>query len=86
MDLQFTAVSGENVATTRLSLPVEASFTAWYGSAQSQPFGSLFTASVPFTMQGEVTNVTNVVDTIQSVQVTISNRQGASQARSVDLR
>jgi hypothetical protein len=86
MDFQFTPVSGENVSTSRLTLNAESSFAAWYGSTASQPFGSLFTATVPFTLQGEVVNVTNISDTIQSVSVTIANRQGTSAAQSVSLR
>jgi hypothetical protein len=86
MDFQFTPVAGENVSTSRLSLNVEPSFLAWYQGTASSAFGSLFTATIPFTLQGDVKNVTSVVDTIQSVSVTLTNRQGASAARSVDLR
>lgn len=86
MEFQFNPVSGETVATTRLSLNVEPSFNAWYGGVTSQPYGSSFTASIPFTMQGDVKNVNSVVDTIQSVSVTLSNRQGASQSQSINLR
>ncbi len=74
------------VATTKVTLPVESSFLAWYTSTASQAYGSLFTASVPFTMQGDVKNVTNVVDTIQSVSVTLTNALGTSAAQSVSLK
>lgn len=86
MDLQFTPVAGESLATTRLSIGVEAAFLAWYQSQQSQQFGSLFTATVPLTLSGEVNAVTSLADAIQSISVTISNRSGASAARSVDLK
>ena len=86
MEFQFTPVSGESVATTRLTLNVDSSFVAWYQSLQSQAFGSLFTAIVPFTLQGDVKDVITVADTIQSVSVTLSNRQGASASQSVALR
>ncbi|MBI3472220.1 MAG: choice-of-anchor D domain-containing protein [Candidatus Solibacter usitatus] len=86
IDVQFTPVAGENVATTKLSLSVEPSFIAWYQSPASQQFGSQFTATIPFTLAGDVKNVTNVVDTIQSASVTLTNRQGTSASRSVDLR
>ena len=52
----------------------------------SQAFGSQFTATVPLTLAGDVTNVTNVTDAIQSVSVTISNRQGTSPAVSASLK
>src|SRR5207249_3505738 len=86
IDVAFTPVSGEDVATTKLSLNVDASFTAWYQGAASQQFGSQFTATLPFTLQGDVVNVTNVTDAIQSVAVTLTNRQGVSTTQSVNLR
>jgi hypothetical protein len=86
MAFQFTAAPRENVQTTQLSLNVEPSFSAWYASASSQPYGSAFTATVPFTLQGDITEVSSPVDAIQSVSVTLSNRQGASQSQTVNLR
>ncbi len=86
MDFTFTPTTGETVATTKVTLPVESSFVAWYTSTASQAYGSLFTASVPFTMQGDVKDVSNVVDTIQSVSVTLTNRLGTSAAQSVSLK
>ncbi|MBM3727907.1 MAG: choice-of-anchor D domain-containing protein [Acidobacteria bacterium] len=86
MDFTFTAVQGETVATQRLSVNAESNFIAWYTNNQSQAFGSLFTASIPFNLTGDVKNVTNVADTIQSVAVTIANRQGTSASRTVELR
>jgi len=85
IDLQFTPTQGENVKTQRISIPAEASFLAWYTSTASQAYGSLFTATIPLTFAGDVTNVTNLADTIQSVTVTLSNRQGTSSPLKVDL-
>ncbi len=86
IDVQFTPTSGENVQTSKLTLNTEANFLAWYANATSQPFGSLFTATLPFTLSGDVTEVTSLVDTVRSVTVTLSNKQGASQAMSVNLK
>jgi len=89
IDVQFTPTPGEDVATKRLTLNVDASFTAWYQSAASQAFGSQFTVTLPFTLSGDIvntTNLTNVIDTIQSVSVTLTNRQGVSTAQSVNLK
>ena len=71
IDIQFTPVAGENVTTTKLSLPVGPSFTAWYQSAASQPFGSQFTLTLPLTLQGDLTNVTTLTAAIQSVSVKV---------------
>lgn len=86
MDFQVTPTAGENVTTTKITLNVEPNFLAWFQGTQSQAYGSLFTATVSFTLQGDVTNVTSLVDTVQSVSVTLTNRQGTSGAQSVSLR
>lgn len=86
MDLQFTPTPGENVSTTRLSINVEPTFLAWYQGAQSQQFGSLFTATVPLSFQGDVTNVVSLPETIQSISVTLTNRIGTSPARAIEAR
>ncbi|MDP2999355.1 MAG: choice-of-anchor D domain-containing protein [Bryobacterales bacterium] len=86
IEVQFTPTANETVATSKVTLPVESSFLAWYSTAASQAYGSLFTASIPFTMQGDVNKVTNVIDTLQSLSVTISNRQGTTAAQSVNLK
>jgi hypothetical protein len=85
MDLTFTPVAGENVATTKISIPTDASFNAWYQGATSVPFGSQFTATVPITLSGDLTNVATLYETIKSVSVTLTNRLGTSAAVSVDL-
>jgi hypothetical protein len=86
IDIQFTPVAGENVATTKLSLPVAPSFTAWYQSAASQAFGSQFTVTLPLTLQGDLTNVTTLTGAIQSVSVTLTNNQGVSGSQSASLQ
>ena len=86
IDVQFTPVAGEVVGTTKVSLNVDASFTAWYQSAASQAFGSQFTVTLPFTFAGDVVNVTNETDTVQAVAVTLTNRQGVSATQTVSLK
>ena len=86
MRMQFTPVAGENVGTTDVTVPVEASFIGYYQGPASAPFGSLFTVSVPLTLAGDIKNVTSVTDTLQSVNVTLTNRVGASNSVSLALR
>lgn len=86
IDLAITPTSGENVTTSRISIPADASFTAWYQSAASAAFGSQFTASIPLTIQGDVTNVTSLADTIRSVAVTLTNRLGSSQTVTAEVQ
>ena len=86
IDIQFRPTEGENVATTKLSLPVGPSFTAWYQSTASQAFGSQFTITLPLTLQGDLTNVTTLTAAVQSVSVTITNNQGVSNSMSASLQ
>jgi len=86
IDIQFTPVAGENLATTKLSVPVGPSFTAWYQSTASQAFGSQFTLTLPLSLQGDLTNVTTLTGAIQSVSVTLTNNQGVSNSQSVSLQ
>ena len=86
MEFQFTPVEGETLGTAKLTLNAEPSFLAWYQSNQSQQYGSLFTATVPFTLQGDVKNVSSLSDAIQAITVTLANRFGTSAALSISLK
>ena len=87
LDLTFAAISGENLGTQRLTVPVEPAFLGYYQGAASAPYGSLFTLSVPLTLSGDVNAAgTNLSDTIQSIGVTMANRVGTSNSVSLALR
>ncbi len=86
MDFAFTPAGGENVATTKLSIPVESAFFAWYQSSASQSYGSLFTATVTFSISGDVTTAASLIDTLQPVSATLTNKLEASAAVSVALK
>lgn len=72
LEVQLAPASGANLTTTRLSAEVANVFRSWYGSEAAVPFGSLFTLTIPFTVQGDVNN-------IRSISVTLSNGDGNSQ-------
>lgn len=88
MDLQFTLAPNANVnlASTRVTISLDPTFDLWYKSGTSQLYGSLFTATVPFSALLSSSDISNPVDLIQSVSVTIKNDQGVSNSLSVDLR
>lgn len=89
MDIQLTPVSGENLSATTFTLNVEPAFLAWYQSTASQAFGSLFTATLPLTIGGELsanTTLNQLSEAVQSISVTMSNRTGRSAAQTVTLR
>ena len=65
---------------------VEQAFAGWYASAASQQFGSLFTATVPFTLNGQIAGFSSLVNAIQSVTMTMTNHEGASSPLTVALQ
>ncbi len=68
----FTAAAGSQfTGASTFSVPVNAAYTAWYQSAQSQSFGSMFQLQVPFTITGNT-------GILQSVSVTLTNSVGTS--------
>lgn len=71
-NFQFTPATGANLQTTQVSVPVQTIFTSWYQSSQASQYGSNFTYTQQFQVQGDPT-------TIASVTVTLTNQQGTSQ-------
>ena len=67
----FNAVGGANITTPDVTVPVTASFTAWFGSASSTQYGSNFSYSQPFTLSDSAGQV-------QSVTITLKNGVGDS--------
>jgi hypothetical protein len=78
INLQFTPASGANLQTSNLSINTDASFSSWFQSQTGIGFGSQFTASV-------IVNVTGDVTAVQSVSVTATNSQGASNTASATV-
>jgi Putative Ig domain len=68
----FTATTGTQFSgAATFTVPLSAAYSAWYGSAQSQSFGSMFQLQVPFTLSGSA-------GVLQSVSVTLTNSIGTS--------
>lgn len=89
VDLTFNPTAGQNVTTRTLTINAESGFLSYYQGTASQPFGSLFTATLPLTFSGELANTdtfTALADSIESIGVTVSNRTGRSESRSVNVR
>lgn len=70
----FTAATGTQFSgSATFTVPLTATFSTWYQSAQSQPYGSMFQLQVPFTLSGST-------GVLQSVSVTLTNSVGSSAA------
>jgi hypothetical protein len=84
LELDFASSSKFNVPTGRFTLNVESVSSAWYRSAESQMYGSLFTARVPFTYQAPAGS-TSLDQVFQSISATLTNEKGRSNSLSVTL-
>jgi large repetitive protein len=74
----FTAASGANLQTGQVSVPVSSLFTAWYQSSAAAPYGSQFTLTQPFTVNGNL-------QAVSSVAVTLTNSVGTSASASATI-
>lgn len=70
----FTAAAGNTLQTSDVTIAVEDIFAKWYQDATSSRFGSQFTFTQPFTIQGDANAV--ALDS-----VTLSNRVGSTTAK-----
>jgi hypothetical protein len=76
---QFTGSSGSNLQTGSLTIPLDQLFAGWYGSTASAQYGTQFTFTQPFTVQGDAA-------TVVSVSVILSNKLGNSNAANAALQ
>jgi sugar lactone lactonase YvrE len=69
----FTAATGDTLATTTLTVPATTVFSTWYGDQRSIPYGSTFTYTQTFDTSADA-------KTVGSVKVTLTNSVGTSVA------
>jgi len=68
---QFSAAAGATLQSSTVTVPLDSVFASWYGSPASTTFGSQFTMTLPFTLQGNSSSVNGLT-------VTLANSIGAS--------
>jgi hypothetical protein len=84
LDLQFVSSPKYNVTVPRFSLDITPASSAWYRRRDSEAYGSLFTASIPFSLQtGETVNPEEI---FQSISATLTNELGRSNTLSTPPR
>jgi hypothetical protein len=76
---QFSPSEGSTLTTTQVSTPVTSLFTQWYGGSSAAQYGSQFTLTQAFTVNGSASSVF-------SVSVTLMNALGTSTAASAFLQ
>ena len=79
LEFQFAPVPGAGLETTRVTADVSSPFLSWYSSGQSNSFGSQFTATINFNVDGDVS-------AIAGVAATGTNSLGTSSAVSIALQ
>jgi hypothetical protein len=70
--VQLTPSAGSNLQTTQLTISLADSASNWYQSAASKLFGSQFTLVLPFTIQGNASDIGSVI-------ASLANDVGSSQ-------
>ena len=89
LDVQITPNGSAHLAATHLTIDASTSFLVWYQSASSSTYGSLFTVTIPFTLQKGATipsATTSLTTSIQSISVTATNALGTSPPVSVPIQ
>jgi len=76
---RFTPAPGSALQTTELTVQLSDGARAWYQNDQSRLFGSQFTLTQQFNVQGDTT-------AISSVTVTLTNGQGSSTSSSATFQ
>jgi hypothetical protein len=75
--VQLTARGDQKFTSTTLTVNVESAALGWFQSSQSEPFGGLFSLSIPLTFQRGDENE-DLVGRVQSFSVTAANEVGTS--------
>jgi hypothetical protein len=75
----FTPAPGSTLQTGSITIPADSLFGQWYSSPAASAFGSQFTFTQPFTVQGSS-------QSIGSVTVTLVNKVGSSAAVTANLQ
>jgi hypothetical protein len=73
---RFTPASGSALTQSEVTVPMSDAARAWFSDSASAAFGSQFTLTMPFQLQGA---------RLSSVTVTLTNGQGTSPAVSANF-
>ena len=68
---QFASATGTSISNPTLTVSLSSAFTTWYSNAASDAYGSQFTLTMPFPVQGQAGDIV-------SVTVTLANSKGPS--------
>jgi hypothetical protein len=78
LTFQFTPFAGTTLSASQVQIDVSANALVYYHSPSSQPFGGLFSLTVPIVLSTNQTTTDSLLAKIQTITVTVSNDQGES--------
>jgi hypothetical protein len=81
LELQFVSSPKFNLPAGKFSLNLSTASGTWYRSPESEAYGSLFTARIPFTVQ--IGDSPTLDALFQSISATLTNELGRSNTLSV---
>ena len=82
--IRLSARPGKELTGAQLTASLEGPSLLWFQSAESQGFGGLFMVTVPILLQGGSAQE-DLAGRIQSVEVTVRNEVGSSNAVTVAI-
>lgn len=90
MDLEIRPRAGANLSATRFTINLEGESLAWFRNAASQSFGGIFSLQFPLNLSisgNTSANLpSNLIELIESLQVSLTNETGTSAAFSVPVQ
>ena len=86
VEVQFTGKADAKIAETRFTINLDTISTAWFRTTGSEPFGGQFSLSLPFTFRASTVVTQPIIDSLESVSLTVTNDAGTSDRLSVTLQ
>jgi len=83
LEISFVPSSSYRVPISSFTFNIETIAADWYSTSGSQSYGSLLTASIPFTSSSKLSNLGQV---FQSITATLRNKLGQSNVASLTLQ
>jgi hypothetical protein len=76
LDIDLKPAPGITLASTKISVNIEAASLLWFNSAASQSAGGVFQLSIPLSISGS----TSASSPVESLSITVNNERGSSNA------
>ena len=86
VEVQFTGKAGINFTETRFTINLDSLSTAWFRTTGSESFGGQFSVALPFTFRSSVPATQPIIDSFESVALTVTNDAGVSNRLSLSLQ